>query len=77
MTQEQLIEKLKEVIDLIHWGHFHEPISILSEIIKDMHLNTLYPDQVPYRDTLGRLKFAPIEQSNECVHLCSCCKVIE
>lgn len=55
---------------------------LLEQLISEQHLNVLYPEaeavfEGVYTDTMGRLKVKPVDQQTECVHLCSCCKVME
>ncbi len=83
-----LIDKLTAALKAVQMYENTEAETILMDVVKDLHLNTLYPDSEQafkeqlalsgfYKDTMGRLKQIPVEQLNECVHLCSCCKVIE
>lgn len=83
-----LIDKLTAAYQAVEMYDNNEAIDILADVLKDLHLNALYPNSEQafaeqlastgyYKDTLGRLKQIPVDQKTECVHLCSCCKVME
>lgn len=79
MTITERLMQIRAALKDRHDGQANA-LYLIEQLITEQHLNALYPEAVVegvYTDTMGRLKVKPIEQSNECVHLCSCCKVIE
>lgn len=75
-------ERLMQIRAALKENQPASALYLLEQLISEQHLNVLYPEaeavfEGVYIDTMGRLKVKPVDQKNECVHLCSCCKVME
>lgn len=79
MTITERLMQIRAALKDRHDGQANA-LYLLEQLITEQHLNALYPEAVfegVYTDTMGRLKVKPIDQQTECVHLCSCCKVMQ